>query len=130
MRQIDQHAEAVREFNRFYTRRIGALGEGHLGSPYSLTEVRVLFELAHRERVTASDIIDTLGLDRGYLSRTLRAFKTRGLIDTETETADRRQTLLRLTNADAKPLRRSTRARATRSSRCCSRSQRPISAAC
>ncbi len=102
MRQIDRHAESVREFNRFYTRRIGALGDGHLGSPYSLTEVRVLYELAHRDGVTASEIAQTLDLDRGYLSRTLRVFKSRGLVDAEVEPGDRRQTQLRLTSAGRK----------------------------
>ncbi|MEP6492002.1 MAG: helix-turn-helix domain-containing GNAT family N-acetyltransferase [bacterium] len=99
MRQIDQRAEAVREFNRFYTRRIGALGEGHLGSAFSLTETRVLFELAHREQPTASEIADALDLDRGYLSRTLRAFKKHGLVQTQAAGNDRRHALLRLTDA-------------------------------
>jgi DNA-binding MarR family transcriptional regulator/GNAT superfamily N-acetyltransferase len=98
MSQIQQQAEAVREFNRFYTRRIGALG-GHLGTAFSLTEARVLYELAHRERPTASEIADTLELDRGYLSRLLRAFKKRGLIQTKVSPDDRRQTLLRITAA-------------------------------
>jgi DNA-binding MarR family transcriptional regulator/GNAT superfamily N-acetyltransferase len=99
MRQIEQRAEAVREFNRFYTRRIGALGEGHLDSKFSLTEVRVLFELANREHPTASEIAETLGLDRGYLSRTLRSFQKRGLVTTKTGSGDRRRALLRLTPA-------------------------------
>ena len=99
MRQIEQRAEAIREFNRFYTRRIGALGEGHLESKFSLTEVRVLFELANREHQTASKIAETLGLDRGYLSRTLRSFQKRGLITTKTGPDDRRRALLRLTPA-------------------------------
>ena len=102
MTSIEQRAEAVREFNRFYTRRIGALGHSHLGSSFSLTDVRVLYELAHRERPTASEIGDALGLDRGYLSRTLRAFKKRGLITTRTSTTDRRQVLLELSAAGRK----------------------------
>ena len=98
MAQIHEQVETVREFNRFYTRRIGALG-GHLGSAFSLTEARVLYELAHRDRPTAGEIAETLDLDRGYLSRMLRAFKKRGLIHTKVATADRRQTILRLTPA-------------------------------
>lgn len=99
MRQIEQRAEAVREFNRFYTRRIGVLGEGHLDSSFSLTEVRVLFELANRDHPTASEIADALGLDRGYLSRTLRSFQKRGLVTTKAGPGDRRRALLRLTPA-------------------------------
>lgn len=99
MREIEQRAEAVRDFNRFYTRRIGALGEGHLDSPFSLTEVRVLFELANRRDPTASEIAETLGLDRGYLSRTLRSFQKRGLVTTKSGRRDRRRALLRLTPA-------------------------------
>jgi DNA-binding MarR family transcriptional regulator/GNAT superfamily N-acetyltransferase len=102
LRQIDQRAEAVRDFNRFYTRRIGVLGDDHLGTTFSLTDVRVLYELAHRDQPTASEIAGALGLDRGYLSRTLRAFRKRGLVETETAPADRRQTLLRLTTAGRK----------------------------
>src|SRR5215213_9022701 len=98
MPQIEKQAAVVREFNRFYTRRIGALG-GHLGSPFSLTEARVLYELAHRDRPTASEIAEALDLDRGYLSRLLRSFKKRGLITTAVARDDRRQTLLALTAA-------------------------------
>jgi DNA-binding MarR family transcriptional regulator/GNAT superfamily N-acetyltransferase len=98
MPHIHERAEAVREFNRFYTRRIGALG-GHLGTAFSLTEARVLYELAHREQPTASEIAEALDLDRGYLSRLLRAFKKRGLIQTKVSRDDRRQTLLRITAA-------------------------------
>ena len=99
MQQREGRAEAVREFNRYYTRRIGVLGDAHLGSTFSLTEGRVLYELAHREQPTAAEIADALSLDRGYLSRTLRSFKRRGLISTKTSTLDRRETLLSLTAA-------------------------------
>src|SRR5438067_7595860 len=98
MGPIDQRAESVRRFNRFYTQRMGALGDAHLGSPFSLTEMRVLYELAHRTQPTATEIGDALGLDRGYLSRTLRAFRKRGLV-TAAPGADRRRALLTLTPA-------------------------------
>lgn len=97
MRSIDERAEAVRAFNRFYTRRIGALGEGHLGSDYSLTDVRVLYELAHREAPTAGEIAEALGLDKTYMSRTLRAFKARGLVHTKPAPDDARRKILELT---------------------------------
>jgi DNA-binding MarR family transcriptional regulator/GNAT superfamily N-acetyltransferase len=94
---ITPRVDAVRGFNRFYTKQIGVLHEGLLGSRFSLTEVRVLYELAHRERPTAVDLIRELGLDAGYLSRILRGFAKRGLISKTRSTADRRQTLLSLT---------------------------------
>ncbi|HEV8581899.1 MAG TPA: bifunctional helix-turn-helix transcriptional regulator/GNAT family N-acetyltransferase [Thermoanaerobaculia bacterium] len=88
---------AVRRFNRFYTRQIGALREGHLSSPFSLTEVRVLYELAHRETSTATDLAAALGLDPGYLSRTLQRFRQRRLITQKASPEDGRQRLLSLT---------------------------------
>src|SRR5690242_9351182 len=97
MRQIEQQAATVREFNRFYTRRIGALGNAYLGSGFSLTEVRVLYELSQCETVTASEIAAALDLDRGYLSRMLAQFRRRKLIAMTPSKGDRRQTLISLT---------------------------------
>jgi DNA-binding MarR family transcriptional regulator/N-acetylglutamate synthase-like GNAT family acetyltransferase len=94
---IDQQVALVRHFNRFYTRQIGVLSRGFLESPFSLTEVRVLYELAHRERPRPTELARELGLDAGYLSRILRGFHRRGLIAKEPSQADGRQTLLRLT---------------------------------
>ncbi|HLW73806.1 MAG TPA: bifunctional helix-turn-helix transcriptional regulator/GNAT family N-acetyltransferase [Gammaproteobacteria bacterium] len=95
--QPDPRVQAVRHFNRFYTRHIGVLHEHLLKSEYSLTEVRVLYELAHREAPTASDLMNDLGLDRGYLSRLLAGFEKRGLIERATSELDARQSHIRLT---------------------------------
>jgi DNA-binding MarR family transcriptional regulator/GNAT superfamily N-acetyltransferase len=88
---------AVRRFGRFYTRQLGLLAEGLLHSDFSLTEARVLYELAHRDAPTAAELCRDLGLDAGYLSRILKAFDQRGLIAREASVHDGRQVLLSLT---------------------------------
>ena len=95
----DDRVEKVRGFNRFYTRHIGLLNEGLLDSEYSLTEVRVLYELAHRVPMTAAALGQELGLDPGYLSRILKKFDGRKLLRKSRSEDDRRQVFLSLTDA-------------------------------
>ena len=88
--------KAVRQFNRFFTRRVGVL-DPYLGSNLSLTDVRVLYELAHREATVASELARELDLDGGYLSRILRRFETAGWIARSASAKDARQSVLTLT---------------------------------
>ena len=92
----------MRHFNRFYTRQIGVLQEGLLNSPYSLTEVRVLYELAHGQGTTATALCSELNLDPGYLSRLLKQFERRGWISRSVSSSDARRSVLALTGKGRK----------------------------
>jgi len=98
----EQRVAAIRRFNRFYTRQIGLLEDGLLDSPFSLTQVRILYELAHREQTTAVGLCNDLRLDAGYLSRILRSFQKAGLIEKKSSPDDARLALLRLTKSGRK----------------------------
>jgi DNA-binding MarR family transcriptional regulator len=87
----DRKIAAVRAFNRFYTRKLGVLDQHLMQSPYSLSEARVLYELAHREDPSAKEIGTELGLDAGYLSRIVQNFDENGLITRAPLASDRRQ---------------------------------------
>src|SRR6478672_7594464 len=93
----DSQIAAVRAFNRFYTRKLGVLDQQLLESPFSLSEARVLYELAHREEPSAKEIGTELGLDAGYLSRIVQNFDENGLITRKPLPSDRRQYRLALT---------------------------------
>ena len=88
---------AVRAFNRAYTKKLGVLDQHLLKSPYSLSEARVMYELAHRDEMTATEIGGELGLDPGYLSRIVQGFEDDGLISREALASDRRHFRLALT---------------------------------
>lgn len=107
--------KAVRQFNRFYTKEIGAL-DPYLGGPMPLTEVRVLYELAHRDKPVASELARDLGLDGGYLSRILRRFESQGWLSRAPHAQDGRQSVLNLTPAGHEafaPLQQKSRDEAT-----------------
>jgi DNA-binding MarR family transcriptional regulator/GNAT superfamily N-acetyltransferase len=93
-----EQVDAVRRFSRFYTRKIGVLQEGLLGSPLSLTEGRVLYELVQREPTTAATLAIELALDSGYLSRILSGFEKRGFIEKRPSEEDGRRVILALTD--------------------------------
>jgi DNA-binding MarR family transcriptional regulator/predicted GNAT family acetyltransferase len=94
---FEERVGAVRRFSRFYTRRLGLLDEGLLQSPFSLTQARVLYELAHQREATATAVAAALNIDHGYLSRILRAFEERDLIVRRRDRNDGRQIVLSLT---------------------------------
>ncbi|MCP2336250.1 bifunctional helix-turn-helix transcriptional regulator/GNAT family N-acetyltransferase [Actinomadura rupiterrae] len=87
----------VRDFNRFYTRVLGLLGDGHVRTPYSLTEARVVFELAQRAETEVLALRRALDLDAGYLSRMLARFESDGLVQRERSADDARRQVVRLT---------------------------------
>ncbi len=89
--------ESIREFNRFYTNIIGLLDNHILDSSFSLAEARILFELAHNPTATASDLIISLKMDKGQLSRILDTFKKKGLIIRRRSKEDGRSSYLSLT---------------------------------
>jgi DNA-binding MarR family transcriptional regulator/GNAT superfamily N-acetyltransferase len=95
--ELTQRIAAVRRFSRFYTRRIGVLQERFLGTELTLTEGRLVYELAQREQATASELIAELDLDPGYMSRLLRKLEDRGLVHREPSAVDGRQSIVRLT---------------------------------
>ena len=99
MDDLSHHAEALRAFTRFYTRRIGVLGERLLSTRFTLAESRLLWELAHAPGHTASALARELQLDAGYLSRLLTGLRERGLVKAQRAPHDGRQTLLSLTSA-------------------------------
>jgi len=98
--------DVVRRFNRFYTRRIGALRPGLLGSPYSLPEARLIYEVGRRGRCTATELRGELDLDAGYTSRLVKALKRRGVLQSAPSAADRRASLLALTARGRKAFHR------------------------
>jgi DNA-binding MarR family transcriptional regulator/N-acetylglutamate synthase-like GNAT family acetyltransferase len=95
--RLETHLAAVRAFTRFYTRRLGVLDQQLLHSPFSLSEARVLYEVAQQDNVSAKEIGLTLGLDPGYLSRIVQSFDEKGLISRTPLPTDRRQQQLSLT---------------------------------
>lgn len=99
MNTLAARVDAVRRFSRFYTQHIGVLHRHLLASPFSLTEARVIYELAHHEATTARELAGELGLDAGYLSRILKGFEKHGLVERRRSESDGRAADITLTPA-------------------------------
>src|SRR5690606_13254233 len=96
---LEDQIATVRRFTRFYTRQIGLLESKLLNSPFSLTEARILYELANRQSLTAAELARNLGLDPGYLSRIVKRFEEQGLLTRTPSQQDGRQSVLTITEA-------------------------------
>ena len=99
------HVANIRAFNRFYTRVLGLLDKHILNSQYTLTEVRILYELATNENLTASDLIETLHIDKGYLSRIILDLRTKRLVQSKRSDRDGRSLVLNLTKIGQREFR-------------------------
>jgi DNA-binding MarR family transcriptional regulator/GNAT superfamily N-acetyltransferase len=99
---LSTRIDKVRHFNRFYTKHIGVLNEGLLETPFSLSESRVIYELAQRGEATASELCGELSLDPGYLSRMVRNFEKHKLVSKQPSPTDARQSVLSLTTRGRK----------------------------
>ena len=99
---LEHQIAAVRGFNRFYTRRLGIIEPKYLHSDWSLQEARIIYEIAQRRTCTATDLVRNLGLDPGYVSRTLKALQRRQIVARKPSKDDRRATELTLTTRGRK----------------------------
>ena len=108
----DHDVAALRAFNRTYTRRLGLLDASYDGSPFTLSEARVLYELATRTDPVAAEIVRALGLDPAQVSRTLKRFTERGLVTARESPSHGRHQLLSLKKSNRfEPRPRSSAAR-------------------
>lgn len=89
--------DRIREFNRFYTTLIGVLNKNFLGSDYSLTETRILFELNLNQNCKANDLVRSLHIDKSYMSRIIKSFEKKGLIEKHSAFDDKRSNIIVLT---------------------------------
>ena len=94
---LESQIAAIRGFSRFYTRKLGIIEPKLLASPWTLQEARIIYEIAQHDSCTATDLVQTLGLDAGFLSRTLQALQRRQIVARKPSKADRRANELALT---------------------------------
>src|SRR6185312_13912716 len=94
---LDSQVASIRSFNRFYTRKIGVIEPRLLDSPWSLPEARIIYEIAQRGTCTATDLVRELGLDAGYVSRTLQGLQRRQIVSRKPSKDDGRVSEIALT---------------------------------
>ena len=102
----EREIQIVRDFNRFYTNVLGLVSDHILESDYSLPEARVLYELHHHQPCTASTIILSINMDKGYLSRILKAFERKGILAKKQSKMDGRVSRLLLTKKGEREFRK------------------------
>ena len=95
--KLERQIGAIRGFSRFYTRKLGIIEPKLLDSPWTLQEARIIYEIAERQSCTATDLVGALGLDAGFMSRTLQALQRRQIVARKPSRTDRRVTELALT---------------------------------
>src|SRR5258707_9235990 len=95
--ELERQIGAIRGFSRFYTRKLGIIEPKLLDSPWTLQEARIIYEIAERQSCTATDLVRALGLDAGYLSRTLQTLQRRQIVARKPSKTDRRAAELALT---------------------------------
>lgn len=100
--ELNKDILAIRKFNRFHTRLVGALDEGLLKSDFSLVQVRLMYELAHGDNLAASDLMEILKLDRGYLSRLISSLEDMGLLNKTPDTKNAKRLVITLTDQGQK----------------------------
>lgn len=97
MNEENEVVNCIRKFNRFYTLQLGFLNQNYLGTGFSVTETRILFEINSKDGISAKELCDCLQLDKSYMSKIIRSFEKGGIISREISESDKRANRISLT---------------------------------